>query len=768
MTVLHCPACDVRYRVESFKAESRYHCRKCRGLLQPVDLRTKQTVAPGAASAPGAAGAMPVRIGHYEVIRELGRGGMGIVYLARQEGLERRVAIKILPPGPAVGEETRHRFQREARACGKLKHPNIVAVHEVGEEGGTSYFVMDFIDGIPLDRRLKGGPVLPKKAAEWTMGIAGALAYAHAHGVIHRDLKPANVILEAGERPCLMDFGLAKDTTTQSLLSHSGDVFGTPAYMSPEQASGRIAQVDAVSDVYALGVMLYEMATGSLPFVGANLSETIYKVIHEEPPAPRTLRPRLSPDLEAVCLKAMDKDRARRYASAEAMAKDLAQYLAGEAVDATPVTRLSSLMRHARRHRSKAAIAAGAAAAGALVFAAAYAMLFREKELDRIARELADPLPQVRASAARRLEAELREGRFEGAEVDRAFGLIPTAVADADPALSLAAVRAAAGLCEQPGVVTRLSGSKPLRDALVARFAHADLDLAEASMGLAARVRFDGIFEGLERSLHAPSRRLRVAAIRALGMLGRQGAIQPLMRTAQRDRTLAVEVEKAIQAIYGRGEVHSAFRKVRGSLESLIKSTSRHDAEFEAILAEEEGRLADPVLQAVADLRDAARPEAERSKIAYDLSQCRDYPDQDRLLNGLLDCLDVEPEEVALDAAWAAEALSSEEKVQAVLLGRLDKGESVQRARAALALARPDRPRTAEAIMLELERNTEPGIAEALCRALGRTGERSAVPYLVRAARRRDGAVREAAVRALKAVTGRDLGGDPEAYAAVE
>ena len=274
-------------------------------------------------------GQLPIpEIPNYEILSIVGHGGMGAVLRARHRVLNRIVAIK-LPLG--FLPSTYLRFLTEARSAARLRHPHICTIHEVGDVEGRPYIVMDFIAGPTLKDWAASHPPSARHAAEIVAKLARAVDYAHEHGVIHRDLKPANVIIEAewGE-PVLMDFGLAKEITqSTSDLTQTGDVMGTPAYMAPEQAAGRHEQVGPRSDVYALGVVLYDLLCGCPPFQGA-AGEVLRRVQTEDPPAPRTHAPRLHRDLETICLKAMAKDPTDRYLSAAALADDLERFIAGE------------------------------------------------------------------------------------------------------------------------------------------------------------------------------------------------------------------------------------------------------------------------------------------------------------------------------------------------------------------------------------------------------------------------------------------------------
>ncbi len=260
----------------------------------------------------------------YRIESQIARGGMGVLYKAREAKLERTVALKILSTRAAQSKTLLARFQREAKLCARMRHPNIVAVHDVGEHRGIHYFTMDYIDGAPLDKLLDRGKITPHRAVEHAATIARALHYAHKRGVLHRDVKPANLLVDAEDRVLITDFGLAKDVTTSDMkLTRIGIALGTPAYMSPEQASGNFSRVDRRSDIYSLATVLYEALTGQVPFSAESLGAIIRKIRHE-PPAPMVeLRPDLPVALDATLARAMAKEPEHRWRNAEAFAEEL-------------------------------------------------------------------------------------------------------------------------------------------------------------------------------------------------------------------------------------------------------------------------------------------------------------------------------------------------------------------------------------------------------------------------------------------------------------
>lgn len=318
----------------------------------------------------------------YELLRELGRGGMGTVYLARQVNLDRVVALKTTLATQRGGSRGRQRFEREIKAIARLRHPAILPVYDQGEHRGVAYFTMEYISGRSLAdliraleaRRSRHGKLagddiaaeierLPEsvrsstgdyceRCARIALDIARALGHAHAHGVVHRDVKPSNILIRRDGQPLLFDFGLA-DLDDELSLTRTGDFVGSPYYTSPEQAFGRREEVGPQTDVYALGVTLFELLTLQLPFLGSSTQAILERIRDQEPPPPRTLNGDIPPDLETIVLTAMEKDRSRRYATAEALAADLDRYLSGEPIAARPVSSATRFLRRVKRHKAR-------------------------------------------------------------------------------------------------------------------------------------------------------------------------------------------------------------------------------------------------------------------------------------------------------------------------------------------------------------------------------------------------------------------------------
>jgi serine/threonine-protein kinase len=282
----------------------------------------------------GEAAASSKMFGDYELLEEIGRGGMGVVYKARQRSLNRTVALKMILRGELATPEDLVRFQTEAQAAAHLEHPNIVPVYDAGAHEGQAYFSMRLIEGQTLAARLGRGPLRPCDAARYLAAISSAVHYAHEHGILHRDLKPSNILLDRDDQPHITDFGLAKRVSGEAAAGRTatGAIVGTPAYMAPEQASNRRGVVGPLSDVYSLGILLYEMLTGRPPFQAPTPVDTLLLVLDQDPLPPRLLNPGVDADLEMICLKCIQKEPELRYASARALAADLEAYLHGEAL----------------------------------------------------------------------------------------------------------------------------------------------------------------------------------------------------------------------------------------------------------------------------------------------------------------------------------------------------------------------------------------------------------------------------------------------------
>ena len=333
--------------------------------------------------------------GNYELLEEIARGGMGVVYRARQVNLDREVAVKLMLHGALASAADVERFRAEAAAAASLRHPHIVAIHEIGEHEGQHYFSMDLVTGRNLDELTRSGPLPARRAAELVAAVARAVDHAHRHGVLHRDIKPSNVIVDAEGQPHVTDFGLARRMVDPGGMTLAGQILGTPGFMAPEQATGDPQNVGVSADVYSLGAVLYQLLTGRPPFMGANLIAVLRQVAETEAVAATLLNPAVPRDLETIAQKCLNKDATRRYAGAAELADDLERFLRHEPILARPVGPWGRLARWARRNPSVAALTGTVAALLLLVAVGATA------SAARLARAR-------RAETVQRLESETR------------------------------------------------------------------------------------------------------------------------------------------------------------------------------------------------------------------------------------------------------------------------------------------------------------------------------------------------------------------------
>ncbi|MCC6234099.1 MAG: serine/threonine protein kinase, partial [Verrucomicrobiales bacterium] len=351
------------------------------------------------------------RRGDYEILGEVARGGMGVVYRARQVSLNRVVALKVLLGGGFVGESGRQRLRSEAAAAARLKHPHIVAVHDAGEWEGQPYFAMEFVAGPTLSEVLRDGPLRLARAVHLVETVARAVHYAHEQGIVHRDLKPSNILLDGEDQPRVADFGLARAEAEAADATRTGTVLGSPAYMPPEQARGQVRRIGPRSDVYSLGAVLYETLTGHPPFLAESPTAVLELVKHTEPVPPRRLNASVPADLETICLRCLEKEPEGRYASAAELAEDLARFRRGEPVHARPLGPVARGLRWARREPALAMVW-GLTAALALGSSAAAWWIGRERDVAVVAqRETREALLVARGAQARAVVRSERMGQ---------------------------------------------------------------------------------------------------------------------------------------------------------------------------------------------------------------------------------------------------------------------------------------------------------------------------------------------------------------------
>jgi tetratricopeptide (TPR) repeat protein/predicted Ser/Thr protein kinase len=385
----------------------------------------------------------------YEVVAELGRGGMGVVYRARQCSLKRLVALKMILTGHYADPSARARFRTEAEAAARLQHPNIVQIHEVGDHGGRPFLSLEYVEGGSLLGKVAGTAQPEREAARLVETLARAMHYTHQRGILHRDLKPANVLLTADGTPKITDFGLAKVVDADHGPTRSEALLGTPGYMAPEQAAGDTSKVGAPADVYALGAILYELLTGRAPFQGATPLGILEQVRTREPVPPRRWRPSVSGDLQTICLKCLEKESGKRYASALALADDLCRFLEGQPIRARPVPAWQRLWRSARRRPAPVGWAlASAALAGLLLSAGSYFRAAGQLEGHRAEAKYQQFVRHRNEALVYGLLAPDEGGLFLGAE---AAANLKTAETAARQALALAGVEAESAPALAPG-----------------------------------------------------------------------------------------------------------------------------------------------------------------------------------------------------------------------------------------------------------------------------------------------------------------------------
>jgi serine/threonine protein kinase len=336
---VRCPNCHAPTSVATDSALTELICSSCGSSFSLVDSNAASRLAPPLA-----------HMGRFELIARVGMGAFGSVWKARDKQLDRTVAIKI-PRQSAMTAAEQEQFLREARTAAQLRHPNIVSVHEVGRDGESLYIVSDFVHGVTLNDWLTGQQLTSREAAELCAKIATALDHAHAQGVIHRDLKPANIMIDGDGQPHLMDFGLARREVGEITVTTDGQVLGTPAYMSPEQAAGDSHTADRRSDIYSLGVILFQLLTGELPFRG-NARMVLHQVINDEPPSPRKLNAYVPKDLETITLKCLQKLPQCRFNSAREVSVDLHHFLAGSPIRSRPISRVERTIRWSQRNKT--------------------------------------------------------------------------------------------------------------------------------------------------------------------------------------------------------------------------------------------------------------------------------------------------------------------------------------------------------------------------------------------------------------------------------
>ncbi|HZZ80733.1 MAG TPA: serine/threonine-protein kinase, partial [Gemmataceae bacterium] len=361
------------------------------------------------------------RVAKYELLKEIGRGGMGVVFKARDVQLNRIVALKMIRSAALANADELQRFAKEAAAAAQLQHPNIVALFDVSPSDQQPFLSMEYIGGTSLSERVSLGPLSGRRAAEYLELTARAVHYAHTRGIIHRDLKPANVLLDENDQPKVTDFGLAKQMKSRSDQTRTGAILGTPSYMSPEQAAGS-KDIGPASDVYSLGAILYELITGKPPFAGETPLATLNLVAESEPIAPRLLNPNVDRDLETICLKCLEKTPNRRYDSAESLADDLHRYISGEPITARRVSMIGRAVKWCQRNKTQSGFSVAILALFSAFLGYSWYETYQEKDLREKAvtaeKKAADRLEAMRhllyLSEMRQAQQTLRRADYDG------------------------------------------------------------------------------------------------------------------------------------------------------------------------------------------------------------------------------------------------------------------------------------------------------------------------------------------------------------------
>jgi len=449
-------------------------CAQCGAPLSPLALEgfcpacTARLTFDLSSGPAGNAGAGTIlEIGDYELLEEIGRGGMGVVYRARQRSLDRIVALKTILAGRFARASDVERFKAEAQAAATLRHPNIVAIHEVGKCDGQHYFTMDYVPGRSLAELVRESPLSANRAARYVCAIAEAIEEAHRHGTLHRDLKPSNVLIDEHDEPRITDFGLAKRLNDESDLTISGRAIGSPSFMPPEQAAGDRRAIGPHSDVYALGALLYHLLTGRAPFAAETIEATLAQLLQNDPVSPRMLNPTVPRDLETICLKCLEKEPPRRYQAARQLAEELRRFLEGEPILARPVSAAERIWRWSNR---RPAVAGLALALAISLLAGFVAVLWQWQRAER----------HARAETQQRHRAEALVEHFELEHVDNLLrandaGAALTRLAKilrANPTNRLAGEKALAVMAQRPFAV-------PAFPALQHGGAVNDLDLSD-------------------------------------------------------------------------------------------------------------------------------------------------------------------------------------------------------------------------------------------------------------------------------------------------
>lgn len=668
---------------------------------------------------------IPEEFNGYRVVKEIARGGMGVVLLAEQPSLRRKVAIKLmLPSAESNDPRARERFLREARAMARIKHAFIIQVYEVGEIQGMPWFTMEFVEGRTLAELIDEKRIGVNQTVEIHRKVAQALAFAHKQGILHRDLKPGNIMVRHSGDPVLMDFGLVKDVAGESVkLSVTGTILGTPAYMSPEQAQAQT--LDARADVYSLGAVLYESVTGHVPFEGKTAFATIYQVLNDEPTPVRSLNPSVPPDLARICTKAMEKDRRDRYQTMVEFALDLEHFLQGEAVSAEGPSLAYRVRQWVKAHRMHCVAGVSVAVVLLVVLLLLVSGMLRAAPAIRndIRTSMAEGSTTTRVARIQILAGDIADGKIKkgSAEEKEALKALEELTAATEPEIAVAALQALLNTAPEETRLEVFAEQTDARRPDAVRRAALDAVIQLQKQGTS--VVLAGVME------RDPDLELRLQAIRGMGRIIEPSAMTMLIRMAVRGqpRVMAEAAREKLRDIRSADSVLSIYagsRTVEASRElaDMMEKTSDYERQLEEALDEIPAakkkaapRASQPHEVAMLRMKDGGKD--QRLTAAYDLGLMM-RPESEEALRTALE--DPEPD-VALAAAEALGRIPKL-KAPAKLLGLLDVGPqsrpSVRIAAArACGLVNPAPSGTSVAAALAKER--DPGVQLELAQTLG-------------------------------------------------
>jgi len=830
LAVYACPTCKQVFRIRNARSGARYKCKDCCVELQAaVGLQGIQPTAikpaphiPTAQARPAASGDLELQIADapkasgnglirlvpeffdgYRVLQVLGRGGMGVVMLVEQTHLQRKAAIKLMLPNAIhLDPHATERFMREARTVANLRHPHIVEIYEVGAVKGMPYLSMEYIEGRSLTKFLETDRLGPQQQAEIIGKIALALAYAHKQGFIHRDIKPDNIMVRHNGEPVLMDFGLAKETGPERVkLSMTGSVLGTPAYMSPEQAQG--IKVDERSDVYGLGAVLYEALTRRAPFGGATAVATIYQVVHEQARSVREINPAVDRALEAICVKSMEKDPQRRYASMDELAQDLLRYQDGRAVQAAAPALARRVSEWLVARKALCAGLAGVASVLLLVLLAFQGGWLKRgpSEAARLREALALGSTEACVARIKVLASDLREGRIKvgSTEATDVLTVLREATDNQDPEgqVSSTAIDALADLKDEgaaDALRRQLTYTRPVPVRKAALVAYARLAPLDRGPVLFAALQNDPALDVRLVALEVIGNVVDPLVLLYLMKLSTRGE-PPALAAAARHKLSNLRTSDALHAQYLGGGAGEAGRVLGHTLiQTNAYNNQLDEALTEARPTGVQKNRTHETFEVAAEKLLKGSPE-ERLLAAFDLGVLADARSEVPLGNALRDA----DADVALTAADALGKLPGIfMPTRLVELLRVPSPSTRRAAARALSMAKPpyDGAPVAEALSMEKDALVQAEMARALGRlktklavpallavladgaglakrnaawALGQLGDSSAVCVLVEALdRARDDQELKAEVAgALSALTGKSLGLDAAKWRAV-